>query len=376
MAQNQQNVEGANSGTEELSSDIRSIAATLLKPAEAPKEPDEEEIVDADPEPDGDDDADDQSSETSSEEGEDPDEEETVPDSGIDDDEEEDDSSDESDSDQDEDDEAEYLTVQDEDLITVIVDDEEQEVSIGDLKRNFSLGQASEQRLQEATEARKEAHAERTKALEDYAAQTAIYDSVFEGLDETLYKGVIPAPSEELRKSNPEQYLRHKEAYDQEQSAIADAKKQLEDKRKEAQDKRQAALDEYAEQAAKVIAQHIPELADSKTSQQAFSNMASMAQAYGYTAKEINSALDPRMFLIMRDLVKYHELVNTTKGRDIVANKGQKQKKVRRLRSGNTNAKQRARQADKQRQNAADTARKTGKVSDIAATLVVPAPRK
>lgn len=187
---------------------------------------------------------------------------------------------------------------------------------------------------------------------------------------------MIPAPNEELRKSNPDQYLRHKEAYDQEQSAIADAKKQLEDKRKEAQDKRQKALDEYAEQAAQVIAKHIPELADSKTSQQAFSNMANMAQAYGYTPKEINSALDPRMFLIMRDLVKYHDLINKTKGRDIVKNEGQKAKKVRRLRSGNTNAKQRARQADKQRQNAADTARKTGKVSDIAATLVVPAPRR
>lgn len=356
---------------------VASIAATLLQKAEpAPEtasEPDEVVEIDAEDASADVDELDDTSDADRQE-----DDEDESPMSGTDDEEEGEltDADVDEDDEQVGDDETEYLDIRDDDLMTVVVDDVEQEVSIGDLKRNFSLGKATEKRLQEATEMRKEAHAAQTKSLEDLAAQTALLDSVFDGLDDTFYKGVIPAPDERVRQTNPDAYLRHKEAYDAEQANIKAAKEALEAKRKEVADRRAIALKEYSEKAAQVVAKYIPELADPKTANQSFANMTAMAQAYGYTAKEINSALDPRMFLIMRDLVKYHGLVNKTKGRDVMANDGQKDKKVRRLRSGNTTARNRARASDKQRKQATETARNTGKVKDVAATLLVPNPKR
>ena len=280
-------------------------------------------------------------------------------------DEQEDDESDE------EADETDYLDVRDDDLITVMVDGEEQEISIGDLKKAHSLGGATEKRLQEATEARKAAISQQTKGLEALAAQEQVLLTALNGLDDNLFQGVIPAPDERMRQSNPEQYLRHKEAYDRDQKRIADAKKAIESKKEEVQRQRNERLQQFAQQAAEVIATEIPELADPKTAQQTFKAMSDTAMHYGYSQEEINAALDPRMFALVRDAMKYRQMTDKTRERNPKDLEGQKAKKVRRLRSGNTQAKTRARQSDKQRQQVRERARKTGKVADVAATLLV-----
>lgn len=269
-------------------------------------------------------------------------------------------------------DETDYLDVRDDDLISVTVDGEEQEVSIGDLKRSFSGEGAIEKRLQDATETRKAAHAEATQKLEALTAQEQSLAQALDGLDDNLFKEFIPKPDENLRQSNPDRYLKHKEAYDQDQQRIQEARNMIEGKKKELEQQRQERLKQYAEWAGPVISQEIPELADPKTSQKAFNDLAETAQAYGYTQQEINNALDPRMFMLVRDAMRYRKLSDKTKERDPTDMSKQKDKKVRKLRSGNTQAKTRARQTDQQRKKAAETARKSGKPKDVAATLLVP----
>jgi len=268
------------------------------------------------------------------------------------------------------DDEIEYLDLDDATLIDVVVDGEEREVSIGELKKAFSGEGAIEKRLQEATELRKTAHAERTSALEKLHADELAIRQVFDGLDESLFKEVIPAPTAKLKAENPEQYIRHLDAYNQDQARIAAAKKYFDEKKVALEKQRSQRLEEYGKVAAQVIAQEIPELVDPKTGQHYFKRMADTAMAYGYSQAEIANALDPRMFLLVRDAMKYRNLMDKTKERDPKDLEGQKRKKVRRLKSGNTSAKTRARQNDKTRQAAVERAKKTGSVKDIAATLL------
>ena len=268
-------------------------------------------------------------------------------------------------------DEAEYLDIQDSDLISVTVDGEEQEVSIAALKKAYSGEGAIDKRLQDATETQKAAHADRTRFLEARAAQERELAQALDGLDESLFKGVIPPPDEQARRTNPEQYLRHKEAYDEDQKRISQAKKFIEDKKAELATQRQTRLQEYAQEAGKVIAREIPELVNPKTSQQAFASLASTAMRYGYTQEEINSALDPRMFMLVRDADRYAKLMEKASTRDVKDLTAQSTKKVRRLRSGNTLAKNRVRQADQKQKKAVERARKTGKPADVAETLLV-----
>lgn len=276
-------------------------------------------------------------------------------------------------SDDDPDDEPEYLDIRDDDVISVMVDGKEQEVTIGDLKKAHSLAGATEGRLQEATETRKTAHAERTQMLEKLAAEEATVTQALTGLDDSVFKPVIPAPTDQLRARDPEQYLRHKEAYDADQQRIAEAKKAVEDRVSEIKKQREGRLAEYAQQAGQVILQEIPELRNEQTAPAMLQKLAETAKVYGYTDQEIQSALDPRMFLLVRDAMKYRTMMDKTRETPDPRNlEGQKAKKVRRIRSGNTQAKTRARTTDKKRKEVVAKAKRSGKPADVAATLLVP----
>lgn len=345
-------------------SSMEDIAATLLKPQSTPveQEDDQEEVTTGG-------ELEDQDSELDGEggdnelEGDDHLEDETGE-------AQEDEQSDDQDAD---DDGSDYFDINDDDLLTVMVDGEEREVSIGDLKKAHSLGGATEKRLQEATEARKAAHAERTQQLEKLATYERELTEALSNLDESVFASVIPAPDENLRRSNPERYLVHKEAYEQDQQRIADAKQAVQGKLKEIQEARNERLKEYSEAAGKVILQEIPELANEKTAQPMLNKLVETAKSYGYSDAEINSALDPRMFMLVRDAMKYRDMTSKTKEkRDPTDLSSQASKRVRRLRSGSTTAKNRVRQADKQRKAVTAKAKQTGKPQDVAATLIVP----
>jgi hypothetical protein len=345
---------------------IAAVAATLLK-NEAPVDEQVDEVpTDEDLE-----DTDTEDTDEVDEEGDEPEVEETSDDEGD-----ETQEGDEQPDDEEEDEEPEYLDISDDDLITVMVDGQEQELSIGDLKKAHSLGGATEKRLQEATELRKTAHAERTQMLERLAAEERSLTEALSGLDQSVFKPVIPEPSQELRRSNPEQYLRHQEAYQADQKRIADAQKAVQGRLDQIKKQRNDRLDAYAKDAGKILLKEIPELADEKKAPQMLENLASTAKSYGYTDQEIQQALDPRMFMLVRDAMRFRQMTDKTRERPDPTNlEGQKQKKIRRLRSGATKAKTAARQQDKQRKQVVDRARQSGKVQDVAATLLRPAKR-
>lgn len=368
MAENDRTEEGGKTS-------VADIAAMLLTGA-AP----EEEVVDTEEVKDEDqsDDTSDASEEDDADQSPGGGEEDDAETGEVDDSEEEGDEPEDEQSEDEEDDETEYLDISDEDLITVRVDDEEHEVSIGDLKRAYSGEGAIEKRLQEATETRKRTIQETTAVLEKLADDERELNAALEGLDENLFKGVIPPPDERLKQSNPQRYLKHQEAYQQDQQRVNDAKKVLEEARKKAAANRSERLKKYAEQASVIIAEEIPELVsqDKTVRDTAFNKMVQTAMAYGYSEKEIQNALDPRMFMLVRDASKYREIMDKTKTSDPTDLSKQRVKKVRRLKSGNTQAKNRVRQADKQRKAVSEQARKTGKPADVAKTLVQPAPKR
>jgi len=372
MADQTQNEEG-------VDATVESIAATLLVPSKAAKptkdadkkpvkaaksdidltDPDNHQVTE---EEDEDDDDFLNESPTGGDDGDDaeaaaePDDEEVV--------------EDEDEGKEDEDGEAEYLDIRDDDLITVMVDGEEQEVSIGDLKKAHSGEGAIEKRLQEATELRKTAHAERTSVLEKLADNERVILETISSLDESVFKAIVPPPNEADIEKDPAKYVRHKKAYEEDQKRISEAKRAVEDKKAALERQRLDRLTEYGKYSASVLAKEYPELADPKTRVQTFNDLAQTAKSYGYSDQEIANALDPRMFLLVRDAMLYRKAKTKGSTMDPKDLESQKVKRVRRLRSGNTQAASRVRQSDKARREALEKAQKSGKLDDIAATLV------
>ena len=335
-------------------SSLEDIAALLIKPANSPEQ--------------GTDDVDDQTPAT--EEDLDADDQE------VDQDEADDTEGDGSvTADEDDNDGVQYIDINDDDVLEVMVDGKLETRTIAELKKAASGEGAIERRLQEATETRKTAHAERTTILEKLAENEQMLVTALTSLDASVFVGVIPAPNESLKTSNPAQYLRHKEAYDADQLRIANAKNAINTKIAELDAQRNARLQEYGKEAAATIAAIIPELVDPQKSQPMLAKLTETAKLYGYTDQEIASALDPRMFHLVRDAMLYRALKDPKSKevrnvKDLTSQSGKPI--VRKLRSGNTKATSFVKAQAKQQAAAINKARETGSINDVAATLVKP----
>ena len=271
-----------------------------------------------------------------------------------------------------EDGQPQILDVTDDDLIDVMIDGKLEQRTLGELKKAIAGEGAIEKRLQEATEVRKTAHAERTSILEALADQERVVVTALQALDDTVFKPVIPAPDPKLKDKNPALYLRHKEAYDEDQKRIAEGKKAAQDKVADLLKQRQQRLKEYGEAAAPAIAKLIPELADPKKAPAKLNELVATAKSYGYTEVEISNALDPRMFHLVRDALAYRKLLDRSKEVKVTDLSNQGKKVPRKLRSGSTRAASLVATKAKQQEQVRKTAAQTGKVKDVAAAILQP----
>lgn len=267
---------------------------------------------------------------------------------------------------------VEYLDIEDDVLVPVTIDGEEREVTLGELKQALSGEGAIEKRLQEATETRKEAVAASTQVLEVLAANETMLSQALSSLDDSVFAGVIPQPDANTRASNPELYLRHLDAYNEDQARIKAAKDTVQKMVNDLSEQRKARLEQYAKVSWPMIVKEIPELGDKAKQQKMFNDLTLTAKAYGYTDEEISSALDPRMFMLVRDAMRYRAMTDPKRERTNVTDlNGQPQKRIRRLRGGGTSAKTVAKQRDQNRAKAVEQAKKTGKAADVARTLIM-----
>lgn len=277
----------------------------------------------------------------------------------------------ESDDDADDADEQSFIEINDDDLIEVTIDGEVKLCSIAEAKKALSGEGAYDKRIKEATELRKAAQVEHTATLERLENANRTFNAVVADLDKHLFVAQAEKPSAALKQSNPQAYATQLAAYHEEQEALSAGRQALNalvEKSREALDAERTAYKE--EQAAK-LTEALPALTNPKEGEALMRSMVEVAKSYGFSEEEINAAMDHRYYLMVADLAKYSgargKTVNT---KDVLS--GQKSKRPRKLRSGATSTKARATAAAKQQQAKTDAARKSGKVKDVAQTLIVP----
>ncbi len=266
--------------------------------------------------------------------------------------------------------EVDFLDLDDDVLLDVSVDGEEMEVSLADLKREYSGNKAIETRLRETTEAQNQVISQGRQALEYLAEQEQQVLEIMEGLDSKLLPGIISAPPEDLRRTNPSQYLKHQEAYEEDQRRVQASKDELAALKKTIQDQATERRKQYAEKSVQFLNQALPELINPETSAATFKMLADTARLYGFQDTEINSAMDPRLYVAMRDLAEFRK-VNTRAKEEPADEVVKKVKKVRKLRTGSAHASGR-RTTNQQKQLAAlrKKANATGKQADVTAYRV------
>lgn len=266
----------------------------------------------------------------------------------------------------------EYVDIRDDDTIEVMIDGKRETRTIAELKKAASGEGAIEKRLQEATELRKTAHSQATAMLERLYSDETKIKTALSSLDDVLFVPMVPAPPAGLKERDPAAYVRHLDAYETDQKRLKKAKEARDAKVAELEAQRAQRLEQYGKAAAAVIAKEIPELVDPKQGPAMLERLATTAKAYGYSEHEIAAALDPRMFVLVRDAMRYRAMVDRSKERKVTKDDLSQQlnKAPRKLRSGNTTARTVAATKAKVQQAAVDRAKKTGSVDDIAAMIV------
>jgi len=263
------------------------------------------------------------------------------------------------------------IDINDDDLIEVKIDGEVVYRSIADAKKALSGEGAYDKRIKEATELRQKAQADHSKMLERFAQSNALIDGVVQEMQQTIFVPQVQKPPESMKRSNPGQYGRELQAYQADQARLNAISEDITKAVAKVQHHQQQAIETYKHEQAAALQQALPALADPKKGVELAKDLVQVAKTYGFSEDEIKNALDHRFYLMAADLAQINK--NRTvvrKGGNVTDLNGQEAKRPRKLRSGATALRAREKMKAKQKQAVTETARKSGKVKDVAQTLL------
>jgi hypothetical protein len=256
----------------------------------------------------------------------------------------------------------------DDDLeLEVKVDGEKQKITLKTLKENYSGEKAIEKRYYQAQEARKAAEAQ---ANEVYVRnQQAI--AKLQQIDQVLTNLQPNINWEELRARDPLQYALKREEFrdiqDKQNAVRQEAQRVTQEQAKLQTD----AQERFVESEAMSLRTKMPELNDPDKAKAIMGKLTTAAEHYGYTPQELAGVMDHRAMLVLRDAARY---------RDLVAKKAELSGKVEPAaptKTLRTIAAQPAAQSTQRKEQAIiNRAKASGKVEDVALTLLVPQRRK
>lgn len=230
--------------------------------------------------------------------------------------------------DNEEDDENEYEDAEEDDesedpandFHTVKVDGEEKQVTLEELKRGYSGQQYVQKGMQQVAEVKKEAENAYYALMQERQNLANLVQQVQSGQNLTPPQ----EPDSAMFDADPIGYMEAKIQYDNQVKAYQQNMGQVQQVLQQQTEAEQIARAEYAKQEAQRLVQVIPELADAGKAGKFKENLVRTAtDVYGYTPEEIAGISSHRDFLVLRDAMKYREMMA---GKETVQNKVKKAK--------------------------------------------------
>jgi hypothetical protein len=256
-------------------------------------------------------------------------------------------------------------------LVSVTVDGEAKEVTLAELKRTYSGEGAIEKRLQIATETKKQAESLRVQVEQELNSGRQNLVKAFAAFESMMFQPQVRQPDPALQRTNPTQYLLQLESWRAEQGELQAKRQKVQQavslyQQQEAQQKEQMRAE-----AAERLVEAMPVLRDPVKGPEVQKMMLEGAYAYGFTDADLAEVVDERMYLVLSDAAAYRRL--KAKGQ---AAPQQPKKAAPVMRPGATRAVASATASARQQKTLMETARKTGRVDDVAATMLVRKPKR
>ena len=265
-----------------------------------------------------------------------------------------------------EDDENEYEDAEEDDesedpvgeLHTVKVDGEDKQVTLEELKRGYSGQQYVQKGMQQAAEVKKEAENVYYALMQERQNLANLVQQVQSGQNLTP----PTEPDSAMFDADPIGYMEAKIQYDNQVKQYQQNMGQVQAVMQQQSEAEQVARAEYAKQEAQRLVQVIPELADAGKAGKFKENLVRTAtDVYGYTPEEIAGISSHRDFLVLRDAMKYREMMS---GKKDVQSKVQKAKPA--MKPGAKRVSTKSDAARKQK----DRLKKSGSIDDALALIM------
>ena len=275
------------------------------------------------------------------------------------------------DADNDDDENFETIQLTDDTLIPVTVDGEGREVTLADLKRAYSGEGAIEKRLQVATETKKQAESLKVQVEQELNSGRQNLVKAFTAFESLMFQSQIPQPSLALQQTNPTQYLIQLENWRAEQGELQQKRTKVQQAVALFQQQEAEQLNQMKADAAHRLVEAMPALRDPVKGPEIQRMMVDAARAYQFNDAELSDIVDHRLYLVLADAAAYRQL----KAKGQAAPQKQTKAAVT-MRPGASKHLATATASARNQKAALETARKSGRVEDIAATMLVRKPKR
>ncbi|MFW0776241.1 MAG: hypothetical protein ACN2B6_00785 [Rickettsiales bacterium] len=183
---------------------------------------------------------------------------------------------------------------------------EELDVTFDQLVENFEKGQDYYKKTSKLADERKAWEAEKAQLAQSVEAEKQNYVSMVQQLNELVKTQEQDINWDELRETDPSEYLRQKELIESRKQAVSDAQAKMQ---AEVSQKRQEMLNSESQKLLTVMGE---QWKDPEVRQKDIESMYEYAYANGVTKEEASNILDHRFWAILHKAMKYEKLQETS----------------------------------------------------------------
>ena len=262
--------------------------------------------------------------------------------------------------------EDEQPSVSNQELYKVVVDGQEQEVTLDELMKGYSRQSDYTRKTERLSQDRKSVEQlknEYTRQNEEAKIKRDQYEKQIQVLSEQLKQS---EPSkvdlDKLYEDNPAEYVRVKAEQDRRRELLEKSRQEQERILAEKQEEQTKQYNAYLEQQKQLLAEKLPIYADKEKGAEFTKNLINYAKEIGYTDQEINMLVDHRSVIMLANAYRYDKLKKANL-------KNKKVTKVSKVVSSSSPKVQDENEVAKRIKSKKATLRNSGKVNDAASVL-------
>jgi len=196
-------------------------------------------------------------------------------------------------------------------LYKVVVDGQEQEVTLDELTKGYSRQSDYTRKTEKLSQDRKsveEKNAEYTRLNEEAKIKRDQYENQLQVLSQQLQTTEQNVDMDRLYQEDPAEYVRQKADQDRRKELLQASEQEQNRIRAEKQQESDKVYSQYLDNERKLLAEKLPIYGDKDKGPEFIKNLTSYAKSIGYTDQEISMLVDHRAVMMLANAYRYDKL--------------------------------------------------------------------